>query len=249
MKVMTSPSASVISLSTALSRSSNSPRYFAPATIDAEVERDERACSCRPSGTSPSTMRRARPSTIAVLPTPGSPMSTGLFLVRRDSTWMTRRISSSRPMTGSSLPLRASSVRSRPYFSSAWYCSSGFWLVTRWLPRTSRSASSRRRGDAEPRAGRRRRRRSVSASSRCSVDRYSSPSSRALARRRPRARAYASRRQLRRCAVRRRPGAAWPAPRRPRSRTVSGGDADALEDRAARRPRPGRAARRAGGRA
>ena len=30
------------------------------------------------------------------------------------STWMTRRISSSRPITGSSLPLRASSVRSRP---------------------------------------------------------------------------------------------------------------------------------------
>ena len=58
----------------------------------------------RPSGTSPSTMRRARPSTMAVLPTPGSPMRTGLFLVRRDSTWMTRRISSSRPMTGSSLP-------------------------------------------------------------------------------------------------------------------------------------------------
>ena len=58
----------------------------------------------RLSGTSPSTMRRARPSTMAVLPTPGSPMSTGLFLVRRDSTWMTRRISSSRPMTGSSLP-------------------------------------------------------------------------------------------------------------------------------------------------
>ena len=49
---------------------------------------------------------------------------------------MTRRISSSRPMTGSILPARAASVRSRPYFSSAWYCSSGFWLVTRWLPRT-----------------------------------------------------------------------------------------------------------------
>ena len=56
--------------------------------------------SRRPSGTSPSTMRRASPSTIAVLPTPGSPMSTGLFFVRRDSTWMIRRISSSRPMTG-----------------------------------------------------------------------------------------------------------------------------------------------------
>ena len=49
-------------------------------------------------------MRWARPSTTAVLPTPGSPMSTGLFLVRRDSTCTTRRISASRPMTGSSLP-------------------------------------------------------------------------------------------------------------------------------------------------
>ena len=57
------------------------------------------------SGTSPLTMRSASPSTIAVLPTPGSPISTGLFLVRRDSTWIVRRISSSRPMTGSSLPV------------------------------------------------------------------------------------------------------------------------------------------------
>ena len=53
-------------------------------------------------------MRWASPSTTAVLPTPGSPMSTGLFFVRRDRTWMTRRISSSRPMTGSSLPFWAS---------------------------------------------------------------------------------------------------------------------------------------------
>ena len=50
-------------------------------------------------------MRCAMPSTMAVLPTPGSPMSTGLFLVRRESTCITRRISSSRPMTGSILPL------------------------------------------------------------------------------------------------------------------------------------------------
>ena len=35
------------------------------------------------SGTSPLTMRSASPSAIAVLPTPGSPISTGLFLVRR----------------------------------------------------------------------------------------------------------------------------------------------------------------------
>jgi hypothetical protein len=64
-------------------------------------------------------MRWARPSTMAVLPTPGSPISTGLFLVRRCSTWMARRISSSRPITGSSLPRRARSVRSMQYFFSA----------------------------------------------------------------------------------------------------------------------------------
>jgi hypothetical protein len=64
------------------------------------------------------TMSWARPSTTAVLPTPGSPMSTGLFLVRRDSTCMTRSISFSRPMTGSSLPSRAAWVRLRPNWSS-----------------------------------------------------------------------------------------------------------------------------------
>ena len=65
------------------------------------------------SGMSPEATLCANPSTIAVLPTPASPMSTGLFLVRRESTWMTRRISSSRPITGSSLSWRASAVRSR----------------------------------------------------------------------------------------------------------------------------------------
>ena len=107
------PSDSVISLSTAFSRSSNSPRYLAPAT-SAPMSSAKIFLFFRPSGTSPRTMRCASPSTMAVLPTPGSPISTGLFLVRRDSTWMTRRTSSSRPITGSSLPLRASSVRSRP---------------------------------------------------------------------------------------------------------------------------------------
>ena len=42
---------------------------------------------------------------MAVLPTPGSPISTGLFFVRRDRTCMTRSISFSRPMTGSSFGL------------------------------------------------------------------------------------------------------------------------------------------------
>ena len=88
-----------------MSRSSNSPRYFEPA-ISAPMSSATTRRSRSDSGTSPETMRWARPSTIAVLPTPGSPISTGLFFVRRLSTWMTRRISSSRPMTGSSLPLR-----------------------------------------------------------------------------------------------------------------------------------------------
>ena len=139
--VITSPAASVISLSTALSRSSNSPRYFEPAIIE-PMSSAIRRLPFSPSGTSPSAIRRARPSTIAVLPTPGSPIKTGLFFVRRESTWMTRRISSSRPMTGSILPSAARRVRSCPYFSRAANFSSGFWSVTRWLPRTSLSTPS-----------------------------------------------------------------------------------------------------------
>ena len=118
MNKMIFPSLAVISFRKALSRSSNSPRYFAPAIIAPRSIATSRLFF-KDSGTSPLTMRRARPSAIAVLPTPGSPMSTGLFLVRRVSTCITRRISSSRPITGSILPCRASAVRSRPYLSSA----------------------------------------------------------------------------------------------------------------------------------
>jgi hypothetical protein len=39
----------------------------------------------------------------------------GTIWVRRDNTWIVRPISSSRPITGSSLPSRAASVRSRVY--------------------------------------------------------------------------------------------------------------------------------------
>ena len=131
--------AASISLSTAFRRSSNSPRNFEPATMLARSSA-RRRLSFSDSGTSPLAMRCAMPSTMAVLPTPGSPISTGLFLVRRESTCITRRISSSRPMTGSILPRRASSVRSRVYFSSAWNFPSGSWSVTRWLPRISASA-------------------------------------------------------------------------------------------------------------
>ncbi len=142
MNVMIWPPASLISSSTALSRSSNSPRYFAPATIAAR----SRLSTRRPfseSGTSPATTRCASPSTTAVLPTPGSPISTGLFLVRRLSTWTTRRISASRPITGSRRPSSAEAVRSTEYFSSASYVDSASGLVTRRLPRTAVSPSRR----------------------------------------------------------------------------------------------------------
>ncbi len=118
IKRITCPSASVISFKTAFRRSSNSPRYFAPATSAARSSATMRF-GFSTSGASPATIRCANPSTIAVLPTPGSPMSTGLFFVRRARICITRRISSSRPITGSSLPRRANSVRSRAYCSSA----------------------------------------------------------------------------------------------------------------------------------
>ncbi len=94
----------------------------------------------RASGTSPSMIFLAKPSTMAVLPVPGSPTRTGLFLVRLERIWVMRRISSSRPMTGSILPCWASWVKSWVYFSKAWYLPSGSRSVTFWLPLTSSKA-------------------------------------------------------------------------------------------------------------
>ena len=118
MNKIIEPSAAATSRSTALSRSSNSPRNFAPAS-SAPTSRDKMRASFMLSGQSPLIMRRAKPSAIAVLPTPGSPISTGLFFDRRLSTCMQRRISSSRPITGSIFPDCARSVRSMAYFFSA----------------------------------------------------------------------------------------------------------------------------------
>ncbi len=177
MKRTISPAAFWISPRTAFSRSSNSPRYFAPAS-SAPMSSAHTRLPFSPSGTSPATMRCASPSTMAVFPTPGSPIRTGLFFVLRERTWITRRISSSRPMTGSSLPASARAVRSRPYFSSAWYVPSGSCDVTFCPPRTSwRAASSASRGTTSR------------ARSRCSTDANSSPSSRMVSKARSRARA------------------------------------------------------------
>ena len=90
-------------------RSSNCPRIPVPWT---RLTTSSRMTSfpCSFWGTSLSTIFCAKPSTTAVLPTPGSPIRTGLFLVRRLRISITRRISSSRPITGSISPRRAISV-------------------------------------------------------------------------------------------------------------------------------------------
>ena len=115
-KSTTPRSVAVTSSTSRRSRSSNSPRYLVPATSPAR----SMATTRRPDGpgTVPAAMRAAMPSTIAVLPTPGSPTSTGLFLVRRPRISRTAATSRSRPTTGSSRPARASAVRSRPKRSS-----------------------------------------------------------------------------------------------------------------------------------
>ena len=110
MKTMISGLAS-ISLIKARMRSSNCPRYFVPATTAVmsrfttrllnsigEVWRWAIIC--------------ASPSTMALLPTPGSPIRIGLFFLRRPKISITRWSSRSRPTTGSSFPSSAALVRS-----------------------------------------------------------------------------------------------------------------------------------------
>ena len=110
MNRMISPALSTTSLTTPFRRSSNSPWYFAPA-IKAPMSNEYTFLLLRFSGTSPSTIFWAMPSEMAVLPTPGSPTSIGLFLVLLLRICRTLRISSSLPMTGSSFPFAACSLR------------------------------------------------------------------------------------------------------------------------------------------
>ena len=123
MNRIISPWLCVTSEMTPFRRSSNSPWYLAPA-MRAPMSREYICLPLRFSGTSPLRIRCASPSTMAVLPVPGSPISMGLFFVRRLSICSTRRISSSRPITGSSLPFLASSTRLRAKRSRAfsWFC-------------------------------------------------------------------------------------------------------------------------------
>ncbi len=99
-------------------RASNSPFMLAPAS-SAPTSRLSNRTSARFGGTLPAAIACANPSTTAVLPTPASPVISGLFCRRRSSTSIMVRISSSRPITGSISPARARAVRSRQYRSSA----------------------------------------------------------------------------------------------------------------------------------
>ena len=77
-------------------------------------------------GTCLFTMRVAKPSTIADLPTPGSPINTGLFFFLRLSICIVRCISCSRPTTGSNSPSAAAFDRSREKLSNAGVVELGF---------------------------------------------------------------------------------------------------------------------------
>ena len=117
MKRMTLPSA-FTSSTRPLMRLSNWPRNWVPAT-SAVKSSSWTSLSRSLAGTSPRAMRKARPSATAVLPTPGSPIRQGLFLVRRERICTTRWISFSRPMMLSSWPFRALAVKSVQKF---WMC-------------------------------------------------------------------------------------------------------------------------------
>ena len=63
-------------------------------------------------------MRKAKPSAIALFPTPGSPIKMGLFFFLRLRTWLTRSISFALPTIGSRRPSSAMRVKSLPKLSS-----------------------------------------------------------------------------------------------------------------------------------
>ena len=108
---------------TAFNRSSNSPRYFAPA-ISALISSAITRLFARLFGALEFAINCAKASTTAVLPVPGSPNKIGLFFVLRIKICIMRVISSSRPITGSSSPRAAFCVKSTPNFVKLSFVSS-----------------------------------------------------------------------------------------------------------------------------
>ena len=94
-------------------RSSKSPLYFEPAIIELKSSATT-LLFFSSSGTFSEAIFCAKPSTTAVLPTPGSPIKHGLFFVLLDSISTTLSVSSFLPITGSSFPSWACLVKSFP---------------------------------------------------------------------------------------------------------------------------------------
>ena len=97
----------------ALNLSSNSPWYLAPATT-AAISSEKILFPLRGRGTFPLAILIASPSTTALFPVPGSPISKGLFFCLLESVLIIRSVSFSLPITGSSRPFSARSVKSIP---------------------------------------------------------------------------------------------------------------------------------------
>ena len=104
------------SLIKAFMRSSNCPRYFVPATKEATSKVTTRLLK-RALETFRWVIRKASPSAIADLPTPGSPIRIGLFFFLRLRICAIRSNSFSRPTTGSSRSSSAIFVKSLPKLS------------------------------------------------------------------------------------------------------------------------------------
>ena len=114
--------------------SSKSPLYLAPATIP-EISMLKTSLSLNISGTSPIAIFSANPSTIAVFPTPDSPIKHGLFLVLLDKICITLCISSFLPITGSNFPSNAFFVKSSPnWFKVGLFDFEAFFFVSFLLP-------------------------------------------------------------------------------------------------------------------
>ena len=104
-------STSISSSTTPLILSSNCPLYLVPATKEVK-SKETILLSNNVLGASPCTILSAKPSTIVVLPTPGSPIITGLFFFFLANICATLLIESSLPITGSILPSDALLVTS-----------------------------------------------------------------------------------------------------------------------------------------
>ena len=100
--------------------SSNSPRYFVSANNKPICKLTTRLSFNR-SGTLPLAIIIAKPSAMAVFPTPGSPTRHGLDLRLRTKIRITRVTSSSLPSTGSSFPAFASAVKSIEHSANVFF--------------------------------------------------------------------------------------------------------------------------------